>query len=73
MLPLIQKIKQGKGSPDEIQQLIAFTKQHGGIDYATSKMNQIATEARQLLARYEDNPVKTALMDYVDYVIQRNY
>jgi geranylgeranyl pyrophosphate synthase len=36
-------------------------------------MNQIATEARRLLARYEDSPVKTALMDYVDYVIQRNY
>ncbi|MBQ7686887.1 MAG: polyprenyl synthetase family protein [Bacteroidaceae bacterium] len=73
MLPLIQKIKQGKVSPDEIQHLIGFAKQHGGIDYAISKMNQIATEARRLLARYEDSPVKAALMDYVDYVIQRNY
>ena len=73
MSPLIQKIKQGQVTPDEIHQLITFTKQHGGIEYASSKMEQIADQARQLLTHYEDSPVKTALMDYVDYVIQRNY
>lgn len=73
MSPLIQKIKQGQVTPDEIHQLITFTEQHGGIEYALSKMGQIADQARQLLTRYEECPVKTALMDYVNYVIQRNY
>jgi octaprenyl-diphosphate synthase len=73
MEPFIQKIKQGQITPNEIHQLIAFTKQHGGIEYAASKMNEIADQARQLLARYQEGPVKTALMEYVDYVIQRTY
>ena len=73
MSPLIQRIKQGQATPEEIHQLIDFTQRHGGIDYAASMMNQIATQARQLLARYDDSPVKSALMDYVGYVIQRNY
>ena len=73
MSPLIQRIKQGQATPEEIRRLIDFTQRHGGIDYAASMMNQIATQARQLLARYDDSPVKSALMDYVDYVIQRNY
>lgn len=73
MAPYVQKIKQGQVTPDEIGQLIEFTEQQGGTRYATSKMNEIADQARQLLTRYEDSPVKTALMEYIDYVIQRKY
>jgi octaprenyl-diphosphate synthase len=73
MAPYVQKIKQGQVTPDEIGQLIEFTEQQGGTRYATSKMNEIADRARQLLTRYEDSPVKTALMEYIDYVIQRKY
>lgn len=73
MSPLIQKIKQGQVTPEEIHQLIVFTHQRGGINYAESMMNRIASQARQLLANYDDSPAKRALMDYVDYVIRRNY
>ena len=73
LLPLIQKTKLGQVTTEEIHQLIVLTKQYGGIEYATSKMEQIAAQARQLLERYEDSPVKAALTDYVNYAIQRNY
>ena len=50
-----------------------FTKQHGGIEYAEKVMVEYANKAKSMLACYPDGDVKTSLMEYVDYVIYRNY
>lgn len=73
MSPLIRKVKQGQVTPEEIHQLIVFTQRHGGISYANEMMHRIASQARQLLIGYADSPAKSALMEFVDYVIQRSY
>ena len=71
MESLIRMVKTGQTTPDNIHELIQFTQKNGGIDYAENKMHQIANQARQLLDIYPESPVKVALNEYVDYVIQR--
>jgi len=73
MLRLARAVKEGTVSPDEIARLVSFTVSHHGIDYAVETMESFAAEARQLLRRYPDTPVRDSLLKYVDYVIERNF
>lgn len=73
MYALAKKVKEGSVSSDEIAQLVAFTKQNGGIEYAEQRMEYF----RQLCIDFIDKSaikfdVKEALLAYVDFVIQRN-
>lgn len=65
------KVKNGEASTDEIACLIEFTKQHGGIEYATKTMYAFREKALSLLASIPDSDVKTALTAYLDYVVER--
>ena len=71
MLTLARKVKARQVSQDEIDLLVAFTKQNGGIDYAIKVMNDYADKAKGLLASFPESDVKQALIAYVDYVIDR--
>lgn len=73
MMRLARAVKEGSVSPDEIAYLVKFTVEHGGIDYAVETMEKFAAEARQLLQRYPDSPVRESLLQYVDYVIERDF
>lgn len=66
------RVKQGVATSEEISYLVAFTKQHGGIEYALSMMDEYRNKALSLLDQYEDTPVKSAIQAYLDYVINRN-
>lgn len=65
------KVKNGEASTDEIACLIDFTKQYGGIEYATKTMYAFREKALSLLASIPDSDVKTALTAYLDYVVER--
>ena len=65
------KVKNGTATADEIARLIEFTKEHGGIEYATKVMVDFKEKALSLLAAMEDTDVKRALISYLDYVIER--
>lgn len=65
------KVKNGEASTDEIACLIDFTKQHGGIEYATKTMYAFREKALSLLTSIPDSDVKTALKAYLDYVVER--
>lgn len=69
----VQKIKLQTVSDDEIRQLVKFTKEHGGIEYAISVMEDYAQKAKILLKKYPESKTKTALIEFVDYAIGRNY
>ncbi len=45
--------------------------EHGGIDYAFKRMNELAEEAKQLLKYYPESDAKSALIELVDYTINR--
>lgn len=66
-----RKVKSGTATSDEIANLVAFTKEHGGIEYAVSKMEEYRQKALDLLSDKPDSEIKTALVTYLDYVMKR--
>ena len=73
MYELARKVKEGSADQDEINTLIQFTIDNGGIDYAYQVMQKYADDAKKILDNYPDSDVKSSLISYVDYVIQRNF
>ena len=70
---IARKVKEGSADQEEIHTLIRFTIDNGGIDYAYHVMQEYAVKAKKILDNYPDSDVKSALISYVDYVIQRNF
>lgn len=56
---------------DEINQLIEFAKEAGGIDYAYATMERLRDEAMQYLDM--SNPVSEDFIKLFDYIIERKY
>jgi octaprenyl-diphosphate synthase len=73
MFAIARKVKNGTVEPQEVQSLVDFTIQNGGIDYANEIMERYASDAKSLLEKYPDSSVKTSLLHYVDYVIGRKF
>lgn len=71
MMAIAKKVKKGEVTQEEIAQLVQFTKDNGGIEYAQQKMFEFGDQAKQLLSRFPDSEVKKALSLYVDFVIDR--
>ena len=72
MLRVARRVKQGTVTPGEIAALVDFTKQHGGIDYAEQRMQQLRSQCLDFIAAsVTDSDIAAALTAYVDFVIQR--
>ena len=72
MMDLAMKVKEGNVSAEEIAQLVAFTKQSGGIDYAEQKMMEFHSDAMKFITTYvKDVEIAKSLQAYLDFVIQR--
>ena len=66
------KVRSLTATPEEIAQLIEFTKQNGGIDYATKVMGAYQQKAlRQLDVLPTNPPIHVALTAYVNCVVER--
>ena len=72
MLAIAYKVKNGSVSKEEIARLVAFTKEHGGIEYAERRMWEMHAEALTVIEReVEDEDLKSSLRAYLDFVIER--
>ncbi len=71
MHTLAKKVKARTINADEIAVLVEFTKQHGGIEYAEQKMEEIAREAQEYIRLYVKPELKESYTAYLEYVIQR--
>ena len=72
MMKLARKVKSREISSEEIAQLVSFTKENGGIEYADKRMWNFHAEAMNFLDTYvEDRDVYNALKAYLDFVIER--
>lgn len=68
---LAAKVKEGSASADEISELVRFTKEAGGIEYAYSVMDNYRSEAMGIISQMGNADVRRAAEDYIDFVIQR--
>ena len=71
MLRIAKAVKNLSATESEINHLIDYTLQNGGIEYAEKRMFQLVDEAKDLLSVFPDSIVKSALLSYVDYVARR--
>lgn len=64
-------IRRGNLTDTEIQSLIQFTKDNGGIEFAYSEMERLHTEALPWLLSYPASPTRDALRDIFTFIIAR--
>ncbi len=67
----ILKLIKGKPDKNDVRAVLNFVQQHGGLDYAERKAQELVDEAKGKLARFPDSPAKTAMLDFADFSIQR--
>lgn len=73
MLALAKKVKAGTVTKEEIAELVKFTKENGGIEYADQRMWELHAESVYFLEHeVHDDDVRKSLRAYLDYVIERN-
>ncbi|WP_185878207.1 polyprenyl synthetase family protein [Blattabacterium cuenoti] len=53
-------------------QIIAYVKKYGGIEYAIQKMIKIRNNALKILDPYPDSTIKKSLKTMVNFIIERN-
>lgn len=70
---LIEIINSDDFTHENVEMLIAFAKDNGGIEYAYSKIEEYKNKASELISKLADGDVKDALYVALDYVIERAY
>lgn len=67
---IISKIK-GKLTQKDIDYILSFVNQYGGIDYARQKAEEFANKALKILEKYNDSPSKDALKSLIHFILAR--
>jgi len=68
---IIRLIRRHSEEPAAIQEVIAFVRQSGGLDYARQVMLDYRDRAFELLTDFPESPAKRSLIDLVNYVVER--
>lgn len=68
---VLRFIKSGTQNKD-VEWIVDFVNANGGIEYASQKAEQYAAAARANLALFVESPAKDALLQFVDFVMERN-
>ncbi len=68
---MLNLIRTADFSTGNIQRLTDFAKEFQGIEYAQTKMDQIKQQALALLNDFPESEAKKALIQLVDYIIER--
>ncbi len=69
---IVKKIKKGKLIKSDVNDIIKFTVENGGIDYAQNRADKIISKAIALLDDFENCPAKESLIQFAGFVINRN-
>jgi octaprenyl-diphosphate synthase len=68
---IINIVRNKKKTKAEINEVIAFVMDYGGIEYSELKMNQFHDKALAILDSYPDSEVKESLREFVNYTTSR--
>ena len=74
MFELAYKVKDHTVTDEEVAQLVQFTKENGGINYAYKIMDRLHEECMIFIDEYVTNPeIKKSITAYLDYVSERSF
>ena len=72
MMRLVHKVKAHNVTHEEVETLVRFAKENGGIEYAERRMWDFHAEAQRFIDQCViDENIRTSLQTYLDYVIKR--
>ena len=72
MMRLVHKVKAHNVTHEEVETLVRFAKENGGIEYAERRMWDFHAEAQRFIDQYVmDENIRTSLQTFLDYVIKR--
>jgi octaprenyl-diphosphate synthase len=64
-------VKKSNDKPKSVHEVISFVKESGGIDYATSVMEDYHQKAKDILATFPPSDHRTSLEQLVQFTIER--
>lgn len=70
-IQMAHAVRNGEVTPEIVDALIVFTKEHGGIAYAEQVMKIYKQRALTYLSQFSSSEEKEALAMYLDFVIER--
>lgn len=68
-----ETVRRDELDTEDIEHLIRYAKEAGGIDYAYSRMKQLRDEAEEIISVFPESETRKAFMDIFDYIIHRTY
>ncbi|MCE2773427.1 MAG: polyprenyl synthetase family protein [Bacteroidetes bacterium] len=68
---IINIIKNHNEEPEEVQQVIQFVTNSGGLEYAAEKMNEYKNKALQILDEFPESPARSSLIQLVNFTVER--
>jgi octaprenyl-diphosphate synthase len=68
---ILQIIGNKKKSRSDVEEVVRFVSEHGGMDYAALKMNQYSDKALAILDTYPESEAKNSLKEFVHYTVTR--
>jgi len=68
---MVRKIKNGSRSQSVVNEVVQFVQDMGGIEFASSKMNEYKTKAMDILYSFPESPCRDSLRDLVEYTVSR--
>ncbi|MEJ2542599.1 MAG: polyprenyl synthetase family protein [Calditrichaceae bacterium] len=67
----IKKLLKYDVSSKDVSYIIQFVENYGGIEYTKQRQNDYAFQAQKSLNSYENNDVKEALLNFIEFIINR--
>jgi len=68
---IINIIKNHHKDDKKVAEVIALVKENGGLEYATTRMQEYHNKALELLTEFDNNQAKQSLILLLDYVVNR--
>ncbi|MEA3317418.1 MAG: polyprenyl synthetase family protein [Bacteroidota bacterium] len=68
---ILSLLKKKEKENSEIKEIISFVKENGGIEYSTKKMNTYKEDAMNHIKDLPQSKAKSALIELVDFVVDR--
>jgi len=69
---ILSIVKNRKKTKADINEVIRFVSESGGLEYAELKMNQYRDKALAILDSYPESEIKDSLKEFVNYTTSRN-
>ena len=68
---IINSVKKYNRDKTRVNEVIDFVKNHGGIEYTISKMNEYKNNALTILENFPDSEYKSSLITMINFVVER--